>query len=236
MIHAHIVGDRMQPVITMKEAMTITGGRKPLVPVQYEAACQALAECVNLDDAKIWSDRADALAAWAKIYQDDTISRQAKVLKLRAFRRMGELARELRPGGRVASLTITKTGGRLESFTPGPLSILVEHGIKRHNAAAAMRISKIESEKFEQICDRPRVPSPMHLRTMALHSSVSWNELMRFSFGIHTWRGFCRSKPAAQRVEGLTPEEAAKALPVAREIIEWLDELERHLLKRAENK
>lgn len=84
----------MSTVITEQQARQITGGRKPLVPVEYEAACNALAQCVDLDEAKYWSDKADALAAWAKIYRDDRISAQAKRLKLKAYRRMGELAAE----------------------------------------------------------------------------------------------------------------------------------------------
>lgn len=62
------------------------------MPVEYEAACKALAACESIDEGKYWSDKADALAAWAKIYKSDEAAVAARRLKLMAFRRMGELA------------------------------------------------------------------------------------------------------------------------------------------------
>src|ERR1700690_2101621 len=92
--------EMMKQVISAEEARKITGGRLPHMPVEYETALQALQECITLEDTKYWSDKADALAVWAKIFHSDDAARKAKQLKLKAFRRMGELARELRPGKR----------------------------------------------------------------------------------------------------------------------------------------
>lgn len=49
----------MQSVISAAEAKKITGGRTPLVPVEYETAITALQACVTLDETKYWSDKAD---------------------------------------------------------------------------------------------------------------------------------------------------------------------------------
>lgn len=87
----------MQQVISAEQARKITGGRTPHVPVEYETAINALVACRSIDEAKYWSDKSDALAAWAKIYHSDKAAREAKALKLWAFRRMGQLAAELRP-------------------------------------------------------------------------------------------------------------------------------------------
>ena len=89
----------MNSVISEEQARQITGGRKPLVPVEYERACTALAECQTIDEAKYWDNKADALAAWAKIYNNDQAGLEAKRLKLHAYRRMGEIAREIIPKG-----------------------------------------------------------------------------------------------------------------------------------------
>src|ERR1700722_7297053 len=67
------------------------------MPVEYVEACKALAACVTIDEAKRWADKAEALAAWAKIYRSDEASVQAARLKLHAYRRMGKLAEEIRP-------------------------------------------------------------------------------------------------------------------------------------------
>lgn len=68
-----------------------------ILPAEYRAACAAIAACSTINEGKYWSDKADALAAWGAIYKDDEVGRQARILKLYAFRRIGELARILRP-------------------------------------------------------------------------------------------------------------------------------------------
>ena len=97
----------MQQVITAGEARAITKGRAPLVPVEYEEAVKALAKCREIDDAKYWSDKASALAAWAKIYHSPQVMREAKLLKLHAYRHMAELAHAIRDAagkGRIRTI------------------------------------------------------------------------------------------------------------------------------------
>src|SRR5688572_2684465 len=89
----------------------------PKLPVEYSAAITAIAVCRTIDDGKYWSDKADALAAWAKIYKDDVVAREARSLKLHAYRRIGVLAAEIRP------LKFRGRGGAV-----GPNSLLVENG------------------------------------------------------------------------------------------------------------
>src|ERR1700689_1121318 len=85
----------MQQVITREQAKQITRGRTPMVPLEYEEAVKALASCLTFDEAKYWSDKASALAAWAKIYHSHEIDRKAKMLRLHAYRRMAELAQDI---------------------------------------------------------------------------------------------------------------------------------------------
>ena len=146
-------------VLTEKQARHITGGRKPLVPVEYEAACKALQACIDIDEAKYWADKADALAAWAKVYRDDKVGRQAKQLKLLAYRRIGELARELRPQGSAGSGKIID-GKKLRGRLKGPKSLLREHGMPSGLANAATRLSRLPKSKFDEIVNQPVPPAP----------------------------------------------------------------------------
>lgn len=61
------------------------------LPQSYEAAKVALANCVKLDECKAWTDKAAAMASYARQADDDSIFRYAKRIQARAVRRAGEL-------------------------------------------------------------------------------------------------------------------------------------------------
>lgn len=216
----------MNSVITAEQAKNITHGRTPLVPIQYEAALKSLQECVTLDEAKTWSDKADALAAWARIYRNDEVGRKAKQLKLHAYRRMGALAGELRPrksGGRYRD-------GKFCGGFPGPTSLLKESGLSPNQARDARRLAKISQEKFDGYIERAHIPSPTIIGTERLSSSESWKAIT--TGGLFSIRSFCRRYPAASLARGLRFDEVPSAQAMITEFMEWLDELERHLPKK----
>lgn len=84
-----------------------------IMPVEYTAACKSLEKCLTIEDAKYWSNAADALASWARIYQNDEAGRAAKRLKAQALRKMSILADELQPAG-------VKGLGKGRGLKPGP--------------------------------------------------------------------------------------------------------------------
>src|SRR5690606_26149716 len=103
----------------------------PMTPVEYVDACKALQACHEIDEAKYWSDKSDALAAWAKIYRDDETGKLARKLKAHAYRRMGEIAEQVQP-----TKGVTHKGS-----PPGANSLLIEKGLSRGKAYHALRIS-----------------------------------------------------------------------------------------------
>lgn len=202
-----------------------------IVPVKYAEAVKALQECRSIDEAKLWGDKADALAAWARIYSHDEAGKQAKLLKLHAFRRMGELAEALRP-----TRPPQGCGNK-----PGAHSLLVEHGVSRGNATMAMRLSRAPEAEFRAAVEQgDSFTAIVHrfrgtgIRTRAV-SSDAWcwlvssvNEGMRLSSLVSG----ARSRPARQVAAALRRDEALKARKLVLEIIEWLDEFERCLPKQ----
>ncbi|HXR89575.1 MAG TPA: hypothetical protein VN750_04755 [Steroidobacteraceae bacterium] len=128
---------------------------RPAMPVQYETALKALEACISLDETKIWSNAADALAAWAKIYNSDEAEVKAKRLRLHAYRRMGQLARDLRPPGRM------KGGGHrgCQGKLPGAISLLQEYGLTKTEAGAANFIAQLPEEQFQRVLERPLRPT-----------------------------------------------------------------------------
>lgn len=240
----------MQQVITEKQARQILGGgkggggagrkgvaaaggdggdgRKPFEIVEYETAVRALSECLTLDEAKYWDNKADALAAWAKIYHSPEAERKAKQLKLHARDRMGALARELRPAGKPNQ-------GR-RGMAPGPMSLLVEHGLSHNEAREATHISKLPREVLRAAVDRTKVPSPSRLYTITRGASSQRSDgWVAFSAGgIPSARSFCRANDAGSVARSLTRDESLRAREMAQEISEWLDAFEQALPKTIE--
>lgn len=193
-----------------------------MVPIEYDAAIHALQACISLDEAKYWSNKADALAAWAKMYRSDRAGVEAKKLKLHAYRRMGQIAEEMRP--------------RKPGTTRGPLSLLNEH-LPRATAQESSVLARLPSKKFDEMISRPTPPSPStamkEYRFSNNGCSASWQVLMTSSgaASLVAARGFCAKHDAASLGRGLNADEAGKVRIIIQEISDWLDELERVLPK-----
>jgi hypothetical protein len=122
------------------------------MPVVYEAACKALAEVSTVLDAKYFSDKADALATWAKIYKSDEAAVAAKRLKIHAYRKMGEIAEQLQPTSR-------RSLGRGKGSSPGANSLLMENGLTVGQANIVLRVSRVPVTAVKEFLDMPRPPS-----------------------------------------------------------------------------
>lgn len=215
----------MNAVITSAQARQITRGRTPLVPVEYETAVKALADCISLDETKYWDAKADALAAWAKIYRSDEALRKAKMLKLHAFRRMGQIAEEIRPSHRKAK---GNGVGRLGTL-PGSRSLLKENGLTVAQADAARCLSNLPVRKFEKLVNAPNPISPTTARYMRSDDGREWHALQRAMCSL---RSVMRRLTPAQVVAELAAEERETGRAFSVELVEWLDEFESRLKAR----
>jgi hypothetical protein len=63
------------------------------LPATYEAARTALKTCLDLDECKGWSDKAAAMAAYARMVHRPDLEEIAQRIRDQAFRRIGELHR-----------------------------------------------------------------------------------------------------------------------------------------------
>lgn len=207
----------MSAVLTSEQARQVTRGRTPLVPVEFEQAIAALQACITLDDSKYWSDKADALAAWARIYRNDDVMRKAKVLKLHAFRRMGELAAELKP---IANAK----GGR----QPGAVRALTDAGLTHNDAIAARRLATITEKRFNKILEKPKAPSSV-LQDLWVRDE-HWADFVRVG---QSFRAALRRTTPAKVTKGIGDNARfiVTARELCRDISEFLDELEQRLPK-----
>jgi len=193
------------------------------MPVVYTRAVKALEICCNLDEAKAFTDGAEALAVWAKIYKKNEAGRQAKQLKLHAHRRMGQLAIELAPNrGRKGH-----DGGR----APGPIAMLRSHGLTRHQADAAHHLAKIGSEDFDTIVEQdvPPAPTTVARRLRKIDKLSPWKALVgrpRTPFGCST---YIANNSPAEVARMLTDDDAHLAAQKADALIKWLQDFRRAL-------
>lgn len=208
-------------VLTKEQARRVTKGREPHVPFEYTEAVKALVACTTFDEAKYWDDKADALAAWAKIYHSNEAALKAKQLKLHAYRRMGQLANELRPMD-------WKRGNTGAGRLPGPVALLQDNGLKKTEANAARRIALLSDRKFQKILEKPKAPATIAWNLW--NTSPVWQE---FTHGAMTFRRFTRQHQPKEIVALLGEKDhyAATARELCKDLTEWLDELEERLAK-----
>ncbi len=62
------------------------------LPETYEAATKALGECQRIDECQDWSNKAEAIAAYARTAKDDRLYKMAVRIQARAVRRVGGAA------------------------------------------------------------------------------------------------------------------------------------------------
>jgi hypothetical protein len=183
------------------------------LPVAYRTAVAAIAACRSFDEANDWSNKADALAAWAKIFANDEVQKEAKALKLHAFRRMGALASELSSDPNQAS---------------SAYAVLLAHGYKKSQASAAVKISKMPPDDFVAVTESKKPPSPSVLCTINLRNNAQW---ARFSLPMRSFVGEMRKVDPKSLSATLSERELQSAYGVCREMLYWLvpfhDELKR---------
>lgn len=233
------------------------------MPVVYEDACKALVACTTLDEAKYYSDKSDALAAWAKIYKSDEAAMAAKRLKLHAYRRMSELAEEIaatlssRPksAGKAPcivagcdSISVARglcvkhharwcngdsTINPLEKvhvgLEKGGKSVLKDFGFSNNDAENIRTVGLLPKANFDQIITSPAVPSMRQILRLRSGATKAWSAFSRDATSVFRW--FSRRHSAKQLARDMSPDEAASARKIARELADWLDEFEQHLPK-----
>lgn len=115
------------------------------LPQTYEAAREALANCQGLDECKDWSDKAAALASYAKQAEDETLMKMAARIKARAVRRAGELLQQIEP---AANRHGNSSG--MGGHTSSRADAARDAGMSKHQQMQATRIASVPEKQFER--------------------------------------------------------------------------------------
>jgi len=199
--------------------------RSPMPLVAYEEAVNSLRACCTVDEALYFSNQAEALSAWSKIFHSNEAYLTARRLKLHAYRRMNELAEQLRPARKGTS-------------DPGPASLLREQGLEQTQVNQIRRVGQIPERRFKEMIEQARPPAitkavceGLRLRRYRSLQSTQYQSLMgRSDVGVNllSFLAFTSRFPAneSRLLEG---DEVLRARDTIRKIQEWLDDLDRFL-------
>lgn len=135
------------------------------LPELYTKAQGALEACIKVDECKAWSDRAAALAAYAKMANEDPLRVLSLKIQARAQRRMGELLKEIptQPGTRT---DLQPGVGAHPRFIDSPQTrkqAATEAGLSPHQARQAARVASIPADSFEELVETDDPPSVTEL-------------------------------------------------------------------------
>jgi len=123
--------------------------------IKYEAACQALAECVSVDEVKEWADKAAAMQAYQRMAGDKTLESQASEIRIRAERRLGELilAQKAGPGlnqGAKVAGNLPGAGKAQPAVTHEDRRLkLSDAGISKNLSSRAQKLAAVPAAEFE---------------------------------------------------------------------------------------
>jgi hypothetical protein len=121
--------------------------RSASLPVKYQAAKVALAECNLIDECKDWADKTMALASYAKQANDKELEITAMRIRARAIRRCGELLLE------VEKAQGKRTDLELKRGTSPKLSrkdAAERAGMSPDQQKDAIRVARVNGESFEE--------------------------------------------------------------------------------------
>jgi hypothetical protein len=122
------------------------------LPMAYENARAALAECSSLDECQAWADKAAALASYARQANDDSLLTLAKRIQGRAVRRAGELLKQIPPA----------TGAHLKNDGAVTLSrkdAATDAGLSERQRVTALRVASVDAAEFEAAIESPTPPT-----------------------------------------------------------------------------
>lgn len=114
----------------------------------YDAARSALAEAHRVDEVKDIRDKAQAMAAYARLAKDTAMVEWATEIKVRAERRAGEMLREAAERGERATPGTNQHARSSHDATTSPT--LAAIGITRSQSSRWQKLAAIPEAKFEQ--------------------------------------------------------------------------------------
>jgi len=139
---------------TLPALPTKTEGK---LPEMYSAAKTALAKCARIDECKLWADKMEALASYARQQEDEDLLNYANRIKARAYRRAGEVFESI-PVAKGRRPPNDGIGGDASpNFTRKEAA--KEAGMSPDQAKTAIRVNRVPADEFEEAVESDDPPT-----------------------------------------------------------------------------
>jgi hypothetical protein len=189
------------------------------LPATYQNAKRALAECVRIDEAKDWTDKAIALACYAKQANDDKLLAMSNRIKARAVLRMGELFNEIEPG-------INRYDSRQGGESPANRKEAADAaGVSQDQRKQAQRIANLPRDEVDALIESDDPPTLSAFDRMARAHPAEMRATSSLLGEAKSFARFCENHSAKSLVVALAPHERAALMQHATIIVNWLTEI-----------
>jgi hypothetical protein len=202
------------------------------LPATYQAAQKAIAKCSRIDECKTWSDKAAALASYARQAKDHTLCVMAERIQARAIRRCGELLKQV-PSGQGSK----NQHGELRDGTVTRQEAALNAGLSERQKVTALRVATLSAPQFEQLVESDSPPTVTQLADLGRHAHPPQPSAVRpdpiraakahkmFS----TILEFCEQNDPAELAHTLASQDQQPLRKFVSSLDAWLDTFMAHL-------
>jgi len=193
------------------------------LPETYEQAKIALASCERIDECWEWANKAEALASYAKMADDDTLRLLADRIQARAVSRMGELLKQFRPAPGTRIDLEPRVPGQPRSIT----ELAMDAKISGHQRKQAMRVASVPKETFEALVESDNPPTVTALAEMGKKVRAvppdGFKRATHLIGAVARFAEFCGENIAEEVAGGVLPDEISDLQAKVYVIDAWLD-------------
>jgi hypothetical protein len=197
------------------------------LPATYESAVIAITKASQIDECQQWSDRAMALASYARQSRDDRPHKMAIRIQARATRRCGELLKQVPP---ATGAHLSKKGD-----TP-PLSrkqAATDAGLSDDQRKTALRVASVPKDDFELQVESTTPPTVTKLAEQGKKSRplvdlggidpADYAAATQAQGALNRFAEFCRTHDPVQMAHAFQPHERQPLRDAVAEVDVWLD-------------
>jgi hypothetical protein len=182
---------------------------KARLPATYEQAKMALASCEKIDECQTWANKAEALASYAKMADDDSLRVLADRIQAQAVRRIGELLKQF--DARGGDQGKSEGAHTFASAEPSRQEMADRAGLSKHQQVQAVRVANVPEEKFVVAIEAPKPATVTQLAEMGkkVHGvpEDSFKRATHLIGTVKRFANFCQTNAPETVAAGVLPDE-----------------------------